>query len=94
MPTTETNTIARLNFRPSPEVEEKIEHAAIASGLTVTDFAFHTLVNTADEVLERQHTRKLSKRDRDIFLALLDSDDEPNEALKSAFQARQELIAE
>ncbi len=94
MPTTETNTIARLNFRLPSEVKEKIERAAVASGLTVTDFAVHALVNTADEVLERQHTRKLSKRDRDIFLALLDSDDEPNEALKSAFQARQELIAE
>jgi uncharacterized protein (DUF1778 family) len=93
MPTIETNTIARLNFRLPSEAKEKIERAAVASGLTVTDFAVHALVNTADEVLERQHTRKLSKRDRDVFLALLDSDDEPNEALKSAFQARQELIA-
>ena len=95
MPTTEpqTNSIARLNFRLPSEAKEKIERAAIASGLTVTDFAVHALVNTADEVLERHHTRKLSKRDRDIFLALLDADDEPNEALKSVFQAHEELIA-
>ena len=95
MPTTETqtNSIARLNFRLPPEAKEKIERAAVASGLTVTDFAVHALVNMADEVLERQHTRKLSDRDRDIFLALLDADDEPNEALKSVFQAHEELIA-
>lgn len=95
MPTTETqtNSVARLNFRLPPEAKEKIERAAVASGLTVTDFAVHALVNMADEVLERQHTRKLSDRDRDIFLALLDADDEPNEALKSVFQAHEELIA-
>ena len=95
MPTTETqtNSIARLNFRLPPEAKEKIERAAVASGLSVTDFAVHALVNTADEVLERHHTRQLSKRDSDTFLALLDADDEPNGALKEAFQAHQELIA-
>ena len=84
MPNTESHTseIARLNFRLLPEAKEKIERAAVASGLTVTD-----------EVLERHHTHKLSNRDRDIFLALLDADDEPNEALKSAFQAHDKLIA-
>lgn len=95
MPTieTQTNPVARLNFRLPPEAKEKIERAAVASGLTVTDFALHALLNSADEVLERHHTRQLSNRDRDIFLALLDADDEPNEALKSAFQAREELIS-
>lgn len=94
MPTTETNTILRPNFRLSLEAKEKIERTALASGLTVTDLAVHALINIADEILERQHRRKLSKRDRDIFLALLDSDEEPNAALKSAFQGRRELIAE
>ena len=90
---TQTNTIARLNFRLPSEAKEKIECAAAASGLTVTDFAVHALVNIAEEVLERQYARKLSNRDRDIFLALLDADDEPNEALKGAFQAHHDLIA-
>lgn len=95
MPNTETQTdsIARLNFRLPTEAKEKIERAAIAEGLTITDFAVHALVNVADEVLERHHTRKLTDRDRDIFLALLDADDEPNEALRSAFEAHHELIA-
>lgn len=95
MPTTETqpNPIARLHFRLPSEAKEKIERAAVASGLTVTDFAVHALLNTADEVLDRQHTRRLSDRDRDIFLAMLDADDQPNEALKSAFRAHRDLIA-
>lgn len=96
MPTTETqtNSIARLNFRLPSEAKEKIKRAAIAEGLTITDFAVHALINIADEVLERHYTRRLSDRDRDIFLALLDADDEPNEALKSAFQAHRELIVQ
>ncbi len=93
MPLTETQTIARLNFRLPSETKQKVERAAVASGLTVTDFAIHALINSADEVLERQERRKLSNRDRDVFLALLDADDEPNEALKNAFQAHNDLIA-
>ena len=46
------------------------------------------------EDLSEEVTTKLSDRDRDIFLALLDSDEEPNEALKSAFVVHKELIAE
>jgi len=93
MPTLEkqSKTISRLNFRLPPEAKEKIERAAIASGLNVTDFAILALVNTAEKVLERQHARKLTDRDRNIFLAMLDSDDEPNDALKKAFAAHKEL---
>ncbi|MEJ7617043.1 MAG: DUF1778 domain-containing protein [Pyrinomonadaceae bacterium] len=87
MPTTPEQTsenIARLNFRLPTEVKDVIERAAVVSGLTVTDFAINALVNSAHEVLEQHQTRTLSDRDRDVFLALLDSDQEPNEALKKA----------
>lgn len=87
MPTPQEQTpenIARLNFRLPNEVKEVIERAAVASGLTVTDFAISALVNSANQVLERHQTRTLSDRDRDLFLALLDSDQQPNEALKKA----------
>lgn len=86
------NTVSRINFRLPSDAKEKIERAAVASGLNVTDFAVLALVSTADEVLERQHSRRLTDRDRDIFLAMLDADDEPNEALKGAFSAHRELI--
>lgn len=95
MPGTEikTDPISRLNFRLPLDAKAKIERAAIAEGLTVTDFAVHALVDVADEVLERHHTRKLTDRDRDLFLAILDADDEPNEALRRAFDARRDLVA-
>ena len=95
MPTVEKETepAARLNFRLPYEAKSKIERAALAEGLTVTDFAIHALVDVADEVLERHHARKLTDRDRDLFLELLDSNDDPNEELKGAFDAHRDLIA-
>lgn len=86
MPTIENQPTraARLNFRLPPEIKERIENAALVSGVTVTDFAITALANTAQEVLEKHHTTILSDRDRDIFLAMLEDDSEPNEALKNA----------
>lgn len=97
MPITENTTqdIARLNIRLSTEIKERIEKAAIVSGVSLTDFTITNLSQVADEVLDRHRTRKLSNRDRDIFLTMLDDDDEkPNKDLKDAFKAHDELIAE
>ena len=78
--------VSRLNFRLPVELKEKIERAAVVSGVTVTDFAISALVNSADNVLEKHQNRVLSDRDRDIFLALIENPPEPNEALKKAVQ--------
>ena len=85
MPTIETQTtIARINFRLPQDKKDVVERAALISGQSVTDFAIQALIAKATEVLERQQLRILSDRDRDIFLAMLDSDAEPNEALRKA----------
>ena len=96
MPNTETNNseIARLNFRLPSEAKEKIERAAVVSGLTVTDFAIHALVNSAEDVLERHHVTRLSNRDRDVFLQMLDNPPPPNEALKKAANRYKQTIKE
>ncbi len=46
------------------------------------------------EAQEQPEKRLLFDRDRDIFLALLDSDEEPNEALKKAANEALRLDAE
>jgi uncharacterized protein (DUF1778 family) len=74
----------RLDFRLDSEAKRVIEQAAALSGQTVKQFAVSTLVQSAEEVLERRRTIHLSNRDRDLFLALLDADDEPNQALRDA----------
>ncbi len=75
---------SRLDFRLNRQVKEVIERAAAVSGQSVSDFAVSALYRTAKEVLEGEQTTRLSNRDRDIFLAMLDSDAKPNEALKRA----------
>lgn len=77
-------TVSRLNFRLPLEIKEKIERAAIVSGVTVTDFAISVLANSADDVLEKHQNRTLSDRDRDVFLAMIENPPEPNDALKKA----------
>jgi uncharacterized protein (DUF1778 family) len=73
-------------------MKEMVERAAIASGQSLPDFGIQTLVELANEVLEHQHVRTLSDRDRDVFLALLDSDAGPNEALRKAAEDYQRYL--
>lgn len=83
---------SRLSIRLPASIKERIEEAAILSGMSLTDFTISNLAESADEVIERHHRRVLSKRDRDIFLAMLDADHEPNEKLKEAFRELEELV--
>jgi uncharacterized protein (DUF1778 family) len=95
MPATKTTkSEKRMSFRLPEKAKRRIEKAAIASGLTVTDFAIDALVTRADEVLEKHEVRVLTDRDRDIFLAMLDSPALPNEALKEAARRYKEITAE
>lgn len=88
-----SKTSARLDFRLNVDAKLLIEQAAAAKGQTVSDFAVSTLVRSAEEVLERLERRKLSNRDRDRFLELLDRSDEPNAALKKAARAYNRSVA-
>ncbi len=76
---------ARLNFRLSPELKQTIEEAAARMGQSVSEFAVSTLVGTARSVIEQDSRTRLSRKDRDVFLALLDDNDaRPNQALAAA----------
>lgn len=74
----------RMDFRVSVESKAIIEQAASLSGQTVSDFAVSTLIKSAQEVISQHRQTKLSERDFKIFLEMLESDGEPNEALKKA----------
>ncbi len=75
---------ARLSFRLNEQNKKLIERAARSCGQTVTEYAVSTLMAEARETLHKSHTTELSQRDSELFLALLDSDAEPNEALERA----------
>ena len=76
---------ARLNFRLPAELKDTICEAAAHLGQTVSDFAVSTLVQTARRVLQEHQVTRLSRRDRDVFIALVDdANARPNKALRMA----------
>lgn len=82
---TPTKSDARLNFRLPSHLKTVIERAASTLGQSVSDFAVSTLVQTARSVLHQRSATDLSKRDRDIFMKLLDDTEaRPNKVLTAA----------
>jgi uncharacterized protein (DUF1778 family) len=76
---------ARLNFRLAGELKKTIEEAAAQMGQTVSDFAVSTLVRTARRILRDQQVTRLSERDRQLFVEMLDDQStKPNRALVKA----------
>jgi len=88
-----TERDARLNFRLSREIKNRVERAAAVSGQSVSDFAVSALARTADDILERHQTITLGNVERDFFLALLDSEEEPSEKAMEAARRYNELSA-
>ena len=83
MPTAKCD--ARINFRLSSELKKTIEDAAAEMGQSVSDFAISTLVRTARKILHDQQVTRLSERDRQLFVAMLDDElTKPNDALMKA----------
>lgn len=83
---------SRLNFRLPESIKRRIEDAALITGVTTTDFAITALANSADEVIEKYQVRRLSDRDRDRFLKLLENPPSPNEALIKAARRYKKLV--
>ncbi|MBU6238635.1 MAG: DUF1778 domain-containing protein [Planctomycetes bacterium] len=80
-----TKNDARINFRLSSELKKTIEDAAAELGQSVSDFAVATLVQVARRVLHDQQQTRLSDRDRNRFVAMLDDESsKPNAALQKA----------
>jgi len=84
MPATAKND-ARLNVRLPSDLKQTIEQAAAVLGQSITDFTISTVVREARHVIQDAQVTRLSNRDRDAFLAALESTDpKPNNALKAA----------
>ncbi len=81
----DTKNDARLNFRLSGEHKKTIEEAAAEMGQTVSDFAISALLQSAQKILHDQQVTRLSARDRQLFVKMLDEQStKPNEALVKA----------
>jgi uncharacterized protein (DUF1778 family) len=74
----------RLSEKPLIAAEE-LQQRIAALGQTISEFTISTVVREARQVLQDAQITHLTNRDRDAFLAALESiDAKPNDALKSA----------
>jgi uncharacterized protein (DUF1778 family) len=91
-----TRSDARIEFRLPTAQKEEIERAALVQNRSLTDFATAALADTARKVLA-EHAKdeqvRLSNRDRDRFLAMLDANPAPNAALQAAAKRHRQRVA-
>jgi uncharacterized protein (DUF1778 family) len=81
----QTKCESRLNFRLTSELKKTIEDAAAQMGQTVSDFALSTLLQASRSILHERDVTRLSDRDRELFVAMLDDQStKPNAALVRA----------
>lgn len=81
-----TKNSATLNLRLPRRQKAIIEKAALSLGQSVSQFAIGALIRGAQTALQEQHTTVLTLRDMERFVEVIESDAEPNEALKRAAQ--------
>lgn len=81
---------SNLEIRLNPDQRNLIEEAASLAGEPLTSFAAAMLVEGARRVIDGLGVIRLSDRDWDLFLKLLDDPPEPNDYLKRAAQRYQE----
>lgn len=80
----------RIGARVPHEVYLTLCRAAELSGATVNQFLVQAALKEAQAVIERERVLRLSTRDWDCLLDLMDNPPEPNPALQSALQRYQE----
>ncbi len=74
----------RITARVSDGVRDTLEQAAELLGATVNQFVVQTAYLEAQRVIERESIIRLSQKDAQKVLALLDKPPKPNQRLQDA----------
>jgi uncharacterized protein (DUF1778 family) len=74
----------RIGARVPHEVYETLRRAAELTGATVNQFLVQAALKEAHEVIEREEVIRLSPRDWNWLLDLMENPPEPNAKLKAA----------
>ncbi|HET9034112.1 MAG TPA: DUF1778 domain-containing protein [Dokdonella sp.] len=84
--TTSTAKQERIGARVPPDVYETLTRAAELTGATVNQFLVQSALKEAQAVIEREQTIRLSRRDFERLLDLLDRPFKPNPRIKAAMK--------
>ena len=91
--TTLTATQDRIAARVPREVYQTLRRAAELSGATVNQFLVQAALKEAQAVIEREDVIRLSPRDWDWLLPLLDEPPAPNARLRAAQARHRQLLS-
>ena len=84
--------ITRIEARVNPETQRLLKRAADLQGRSLSDFVVSAARVAALETIETMESIKLSRDVQALFVQLLLDPPEPNDALRRAVQAHEELI--
>ena len=79
----------RIGARVPHDVYETLNRAAELTGATVNQFLVQSALKEAQSVIEREQTIRLSRRDSERLLNLLENPPKPNARLKAALKHHQ-----
>jgi uncharacterized protein (DUF1778 family) len=74
----------RITARVSDDVRDTLEQAAELLGSTLNQFVVQTAYQEAQRVIERESVIRLSQKDAQKILSLLDHPPQPNQRLRAA----------
>ncbi len=74
----------RIGARVPPDIYKMLSRAAELTGATVNQFLVQSALKEAHYVIEREQTIRLSRRDCERLLDLLDNPPKPNARFKAA----------
>ena len=91
MPTAEEDKV-RITARVSPKMRDTLKQAAQLKGATLNQFVVQSAFQEAQRVLERETMIRLSQRDAQKVLSLLERPPKANKQLKDAVESFRRLV--
>lgn len=85
---------ARFEARITPEVQRQLKRAAELEGRSLSDFVVSAALEKAQQTIERTEVILVSVEEHERLMEAIRNPPEPTQALRDAFKAHRELIAE
>jgi uncharacterized protein (DUF1778 family) len=87
MPRVAVDDNSRMNFRLAAEAKAKLMRAAALRGTDLTNFVVESALREAETVIRQAEVIRVSERDHQRILKLLENPPGPNDKLRGAAEA-------
>jgi uncharacterized protein (DUF1778 family) len=84
MPQQKTIERGRITARVSLSIQEKLQEAADLTGATLNQFVVQTALERAEQLIERETSISLTRKDAALLFSMLEEPSPPNNILAKA----------